>query len=137
MHRMRHNTPVRIAAGALALAGLLVTGSASAIDGAGALGEATGPNGSMSGSIYVPERQATHPQAVQPQQYYRGGYRGYHGSEGHRRTGYGRRYDNEYGPRGSYRINGNTGATQSNTERPLDPGRISPNRRRLEHRFGD
>lgn len=137
MHRIRYKTPVRIAAGALALAGLLVTTSAFAIDGAGALGQATGPNGSMSGSIYVPERQATHPQTIQPQQHYRGGYRDYHGHEGRRRLGHGQHYGDEYDPRESYQLDGNTDGIQRNTQRPLDPGRISPDRRRLENSFGD
>ncbi|MES1955992.1 hypothetical protein [Salinisphaera hydrothermalis] len=131
MHKLQRKTTVRIAASALALAGLLVTTSAWAIDGAGALGQATGPNGSMNGSIYVPERQATHPQSMQPQQRYGGRYRRDHERNEHRR------YGNEYGPRGNYRINGNTGGIRPETRRPLDPGRISPDRRRLEHRFGD
>ncbi|AWN14994.1 hypothetical protein [Salinisphaera sp. LB1] len=137
MHRIRYTTHGRIVAGALVLAGLLVTTSAWAIDGAGALGEATGPNGSMNGSIYVPERQATHPRAIEPQQHGRGGYPDYRRPERRRGAGYGRRHGNEYRPRGSYRLDGNTGRMQPNTARPLAPGRVTPNRRRLENRFGD
>ena len=139
MHRIRYTTQARIVAGALVLAGLLVTTSAWAIDGAGALGEATGPNGSMNGSIYVPERQASHPHAIQPRQHDRGRSRRYRRRERRRGagSGSGRHYGNEYRPRGNYRLNGNTGRMQPNTERPLDPERVSPNRRRLQNRFGD
>lgn len=131
MQRIRYKKSARIAASALVLAGLLVTTSASAIEGAGALGEATGPNGSMSGSIYVPERQATHPRAMPPQQRYRGRYHRDHERRYHRR------YGNEFGPQGNDRFDRNTGGFRRHDERRLDPGRISPDRRRLEHRFGD
>ncbi|MGN8197331.1 hypothetical protein ACS8Y6_01395 [Salinisphaera sp. RV14] len=97
----------------------------------------SGPNGSMNGSIYVPERQASHPHAIQPRQHDRGKYRRYRRRERRRGAGSGRHYGHEYRSRGSYRLDGNTGRIQPNTERPLDAGRVSPNRRRLQNRFGD
>ncbi|RJS94767.1 hypothetical protein [Salinisphaera sp. Q1T1-3] len=94
------------------------------VDGAGAQSQATGPNGTMSGNLYVPERQSTHPRALQalPRQLHHlpDGHHSY--SPGHRR--HGGWHDHSALP-------------DRQRDRRLDHGAVNPNRQQLERAFGD
>lgn len=99
------------------------------IDGSGALGEATGRGGSMNGSLYVPERQATNPRAQQarPARRFHRRFNGYRqrAYRNHRR--YPRRLDRRGRVYGPYR---------SRHPDHLRGSNANPDRRQLERRFG-
>lgn len=116
------------------------------VDGSGALGDATGPGGSMNGSLYVPERQATRPDLPRRRQgdgYRHRPYR--HDQAGRYKHWHERRNSgvDVYRRRGNYRLDSNgqpypsSLPDQAPRNNGLNGATPSPNRQQLEDRFGD